>query len=945
MNSTPSNGKKSPPRKAGFQPKPKPTPSERLPKVLFADNELIFLNELSRQHQEDEQASTTLECHTLYLPEEHSADELFFLLCHTLEQVQPDLLVMDIHLKGRTGTDGVTLVKHLRDATLPFAEDTLTLPDLDGSKRDHRRHPWLALPVVLMTQDRYANVAASLETVGEQVEAVIFDKKQDPALLRLVEVGLPSWQQLARERVWSQLERRLAGWLAERNLRHADTALNTLLFLNGHLDMKNCFLRLESPDQPEDLKIIARVNGAWAANKTVLRSQEVPVSAEVLKTPAGFRDSNLPPQLAGIFVPELAHRPFLGARLWYADAAIGLITTVGNDGSDAYTQRDQDHLVALANSLSAVCGRANRQRTVLENAHNYSNGLVACDTETAVAQVLAQMAQKAFQQRGQGWQHESSVRLLEPGTFRLRQEACVLGNDDPLLDADINLDSAQSVIAKVVRTAEPILEGDVTRASVFLRACSWTSSELCVPLQYGGVALGAINLEHESPGYYDLTDQRQLGILANQAALAISRLREHRFASALLDWATEAERLTHTADIWEKIYRSLFEYTGYGCLLHCVPTGGGLADWQVRQVATPDHLQGGIECRPEPWTQEMTGNWLAAEIPDSPSFLRRWLREGIHAVEFVREQRSFQVVTNTALLPREDKANAIIPLLAEGQLKGLLLLFWFHAPPWSDADKAMLARLGRYGGELMAREQRAEEAQKERDELEDLAIYGEVLRQFKHLYRNAKGGLENWDKDILAEAEALARRGADTRRLKEGMEKLLAAIQALPPLERVTAYMHEPKPAKTSPQQAWRKIKAELAAKAERVQASVACDGQDAWTFADPVILELILYMLLDNALDALANWGGNRLVTLLTSATSDMVMLLVQDSGPGVPDVVRASLFERISSSKPDGLGSALLIARRRARAMRGELRLVTTDIGACFELRLPRFAEEANT
>ena len=64
-----------------------------------------------------------------------------------------------------------------------------------------------------------------------------------------------------------------------------------------------------------------------------------------------------------------------------------------------------------------------------------------------------------------------------------------------------------------------------------------------------------------------------------------------------------------------------------------------------------------------------------------------------------------------------------------------------------------------------------------------------------------------------------------------------------------------------------------------------------------------------------------------------------VADTGPGIPDQVRARLFEPFAgSSKPDGNGLGLAICRELMRAHGGEIELAgTSERGTVFRLRLP--------
>jgi signal transduction histidine kinase len=63
-----------------------------------------------------------------------------------------------------------------------------------------------------------------------------------------------------------------------------------------------------------------------------------------------------------------------------------------------------------------------------------------------------------------------------------------------------------------------------------------------------------------------------------------------------------------------------------------------------------------------------------------------------------------------------------------------------------------------------------------------------------------------------------------------------------------------------------------------------------------------------------------------------------VLDSGPGPSAEIESKLFEPFATSKPEGVGLGLAVARQIARAHGGELQFSRNGEGVtCFELRLP--------
>jgi PAS domain S-box-containing protein len=109
---------------------------------------------------------------------------------------------------------------------------------------------------------------------------------------------------------------------------------------------------------------------------------------------------------------------------------------------------------------------------------------------------------------------------------------------------------------------------------------------------------------------------------------------------------------------------------------------------------------------------------------------------------------------------------------------------------------------------------------------------------------------------------------------------------------------------------------------------------------ADGTQLEVVLHNLLANAIDAVKLMPAERRrIELQASAVDGVMLVRVEDSGPGISSEVSQSLFEPFVTSKPDGMGLGLAISRSLIRARGGELSCAASDTlgGASFTLRLP--------
>jgi signal transduction histidine kinase len=104
---------------------------------------------------------------------------------------------------------------------------------------------------------------------------------------------------------------------------------------------------------------------------------------------------------------------------------------------------------------------------------------------------------------------------------------------------------------------------------------------------------------------------------------------------------------------------------------------------------------------------------------------------------------------------------------------------------------------------------------------------------------------------------------------------------------------------------------------------------------ADPDLVKGILTNLLENAADAVG--AGGRILGV-TAREDGRVAVEVHDSGPGLSEQARSSLFQPTISFKKRGMGLGLSIARKSALLSGGDIVLVKGELGgAGFRVLLP--------
>ena len=110
---------------------------------------------------------------------------------------------------------------------------------------------------------------------------------------------------------------------------------------------------------------------------------------------------------------------------------------------------------------------------------------------------------------------------------------------------------------------------------------------------------------------------------------------------------------------------------------------------------------------------------------------------------------------------------------------------------------------------------------------------------------------------------------------------------------------------------------------------------------ADPVLLEQLLFNLLENAIKYTP---ADSRVSIVARRSRDAIELLVADDGPGFPaDIDPASLFNKFQRGRTEGaqggVGLGLAICRAIALAHDGEIRAERIPAGgALFVVTLPQ-------
>jgi len=107
----------------------------------------------------------------------------------------------------------------------------------------------------------------------------------------------------------------------------------------------------------------------------------------------------------------------------------------------------------------------------------------------------------------------------------------------------------------------------------------------------------------------------------------------------------------------------------------------------------------------------------------------------------------------------------------------------------------------------------------------------------------------------------------------------------------------------------------------------------------DRVQLQQVILNIVVNGIDAMKDSPSEqRTITIKTSRVAEFAALSVSDRGPGIPEDKLKEVFEPFFTSKAEGMGMGLSIARTIIEAHKGSILVENRDQGgASFRIKLP--------
>lgn len=95
---------------------------------------------------------------------------------------------------------------------------------------------------------------------------------------------------------------------------------------------------------------------------------------------------------------------------------------------------------------------------------------------------------------------------------------------------------------------------------------------------------------------------------------------------------------------------------------------------------------------------------------------------------------------------------------------------------------------------------------------------------------------------------------------------------------------------------------------------------------------------MIENAFDVLRDHPSERIVNLSILTFDNEIMVMVEDSGPGIPENKLETIFEKGYSSKVPRRGIGLFLIKQTVTHLKGTIEVESTvGEGTTFTIRLP--------
>ena len=482
------------------------------------------------------------------------------------------------------------------------------------------------------------------------------------------------------------------------------------------------------------------------------------------------------------------------------------------------------------------------------------------------------------------------------------------------VEQGVRIPLGRGFAGRVAADARPVILDDVDHADVLnpILRQKGIKSMLGVPLLVRGRVVGVLHVGTLVPRNFTIDDVDLLQLAADRAAIAIDHARAYEAEYFTRRRLEDVQAVTDAA----LAHLELDELLGVLLprirdILHTDTCAVLLLDEERQELVARAAL--GIEEEVEQGVRIPLGRGFAGRV-------------AARAEPVIIDDLDKFDVWNPILRQKGIRSMLGVPLLARGDVIGVLHVGTLTARKFTRGDVELLSLVAERVGIATERAQLHEQVVM-LDQLKAnfVAVASHELRTpAASVYGALATAVERRDQLDPEMREELLRVAY------EQGERLCRLLEQLLDLSRLDARGLRVNPEPLVLHSVLSKIVADNVTDTSRVELNVP---RDLAVVADPLVLDRVVSNLLANAVRY-----GDPPIVLSAEQRDRHVRIAVEDSGNGVPEDLRARLFDRFErGDDAHGTGLGLSIARAYARAHGGDLFYEPRDDGSRFELFLP--------
>jgi GAF domain-containing protein/CheY-like chemotaxis protein len=824
------------------------------------------------------------------------------------------------------------------------------MPDINGlqflkflRKRDGIPWTWRnRLPVVLMTKYESQLRAQMDDAVEEGAGGYVFTGRDDLLWIDFEATAKRVYQENQRE-IWAQGLMKISSQLPGVSGKNELCSLVISSLEKACPSLKVFIREIVPPDSLRLLAVSNNIADEYRSRLAVIRRDLFPTIDTAVRGEIAWYNSldelqqnGKPPEQLGLLT-ALGLERGMSFPLKGVDSVFGTVSMYRRRIDPPFTPLERQYAELMIDQVAQTwVSRMHRQQGLAYA--RFFREFTRCDNEDALCKALVVHLHEGLNCRGgKPDQSKTTYKRLIPSSDRL---ACGRGKGHHLGAARDesfapSVYSATSISAFVARENVPVLIKNYIDEPRYQTSNREMQSELCLPVASAADSaepvFGVLNMENAVPGYYTEQDLEYAEAMCRLAGHYVDRLRTQAFLQEVL--GTLGESLDRT-ELIERSIGLIRKLTGYRLLIFVF---GSEKRWKVTNVDTS--ITG----------YDVIG--LKAELesvlngPDSRTLIQSAFRQkrDIYYQPDLQQLGPGGFYEPSAILGEGEKlrSQAVFVMRAGGEVIGGLSLDFVITNPLSKDQQLLLEHFAQWLGPLILQTDAVADLRKRVNLLNGMARVADLAAQVWH---TAAGELHSL-RMLASKCETLATVTGDETLLDyiRQVQLKIEAIYGLP--ERMKGLAKKPELQCVKLADTWRQTKERMSQKIKNLNIEIVETFEIEYVLADTDIMQMVLFHLLDNALDACAD-QQTRLITLRArKSTQDAVEISLLDTGCGVCEEDLNSLGSLTMTTKPRGLGYGLFFVTCRMADMGGGVRLRNRTGQRGFEaiLTLPASGESA--